>query len=239
MSRTVAAPTSSGGRGGRSAGRARFFGWRRVLEWALIPLAFVLLRFVPTRPSGSGWLMLLLVAALVTLPAVLASHREYAKERLARTAEDLALQYRTRLGRTMGEAVIPIGDLLGRISLAHGTDRHGLQGQLRQRVVDASAGLVGATGSRAVFYALEGRTLRAVAWAGRPDAPPVVLARSDPVTGPAYAMLEHRERILVRSTRRRGALDLGLGDESATWLAVPVALGPRALGIITVDAPAP
>jgi hypothetical protein len=218
------------------AGRGGFFGWRRALEWTLIPVAFVLMRFVPTRPSGTGWVVLLAGAVLMTLPAVLASHREYAKDKLAHTAEQLALEYRSRLGRTMGEAVIPIGDLLGRISMAQGADRAGLQGQLRQRVVDAAAGLVGAAGPRAVFYALEGRTLRVAAWAGRPDAPVTVLARSDPATEAAYAMLEHRERILVRSTRRRGAVDLGLGGDYATWLAVPVALGARALGIVTLDA---
>jgi hypothetical protein len=203
----------------------------------LIPLAFVLMRFVPTQPSGAGWLVLLVAATLVTLPAVLASQREYAKDQLARTAEDLARQYRTQLGRAMGEAVIPISDLLGRISLAHGADRHGLQGQLRQRAVDAAAGLVGATRSRAVFYALEGRTLRLAAWAGRPDAPLAVLARSDPTTEPAYGLLERRERVLVPAIRRRGGVDVGIGGEYATWLAVPVTLGARMLGIVTVDAP--
>lgn len=239
MRRSVATPTASHGQGVRAAGRARFFGWRRGLEWALIPLAFVLMRFVPTRPSGAGWFVLLAAAMLVTLPAVLSSHREHSKERLARSAEELATEYRIRLGRTLGEAVVPIGDLLGRISLADGAARAGLQGQLRQRAVDAAAALVGAPNSRAVFFALEGRTLRVAAWAGRPDAPIAVLARADLAAEPAYVVLERRERVLVESLRRRGAADIGLGGDYATWLAVPVTLGRRPLGILTVDALAP
>ena len=66
-----------------------------------------------------------------------------------------------------------------------------------------------------------------------------MLARADPATEPAYVVLEHRERVLVVSLRRRDAADIGLGGSYATWLAVPVTLGPRPLGILTVDALAP
>ena len=94
-----------------------FLTWRRVLEWCLIPLAFILLRFVPPRPiTLAQWLLLLVAALLFASPVVLSSYREYVKGQAARSAGDLAVEYRLRLGLTLGEAITPMGDLLGRIA---------------------------------------------------------------------------------------------------------------------------
>ena len=66
-----------------------FLTWRRVIEWCLIPLAFILLRFVPQRPiTLAQWLLLSVAAVLFASPVVLSSYREYAKGQAARSAED-------------------------------------------------------------------------------------------------------------------------------------------------------
>jgi putative methionine-R-sulfoxide reductase with GAF domain len=225
---------------GPPTGSGSFVHWRRVLEWALIPLAFVITRFVPGRPDGVGeWLVLVAAGLLFASPAIFASYREYVKGRLASSAEDLAIEYRTRLGLTLGEAVIPIGDLLGRISTVSAAERPGLLGQLRQRVVDAAAALANPGRTRAVFYRLEGRTLRVAAWAGRPDPPSATLARSEPGPAVAYELVEQRVRLLVPDVRHEDAVDLGLGGEYVTCLAVAVSAGVKRFGILVLDAPAP
>ena len=218
---------------------ASFVNWRRALEWALIPLAFVIIRFVPGRPGSAGaWLVLVTAGVLFASPAILASYREYVKGRLAGSAEELAIEYRTRLGLTLGEAVIPIGDLLGRISVAPAAERSGLLGQLRQRVVDAAAALANPQRTRAVFFVLEGRTLRAAAWAGRPDPPTAALGRSEPGAA-AYELMEQHVRLLVPDIRHEDAVDLGLGGDYATCLGVAVFAGAKNFGILALDAPDP
>jgi hypothetical protein len=218
----------------------RFFGWKRLAEWSLIPLAFVVLQFVPDRPAGvSGWLLLLVAAVLFASPAIFASYREHRKGQAARSAEELAVEYRLRLGLALGEAVIPIGDLLGRIVYADPEERDRLRGQLCQRVVDASAALATAGGTRAVFFALEGRTLRVAAWAGRPEPPVGALVRGAAGGAAAFGLMEGRDRVLVPDIADAEAIDLGLGGNYATYLGVAVYAGTKSFGILSVDAPAP
>lgn len=216
----------------------RFLTWSRVAEWALLPLAFVVLRFVPDRlTTPSGWLLLLSAAALFASPVVFSSYREFVKGRAARSAELLAVEYRARLGLTLGEALTPIADLLGRIALTEGEKRAVLQGQLRQRVVDAAAVLVSADRSRAVFFGLEGRRLRAVAWAGRPEPPAQRLIRSGQSGELAYHLLETHARVLVPDVTVAGATPLDLDGVSATYLAASVYAMATNFGLLTVDAP--
>lgn len=218
----------------------RFLTPRRVAEWSLLPLAFVILRFVPerlTRPSD--WLLLLAAAALFASPVVFSSHREFVKGRHARSAELLAVEYRARLGLTLGEAITPIADLLGRIAVKDGEERAGLQGQLRQRVVDAASALTSAERSRSVFFGLEGRKLRAVAWSGRPEPPNQALARSGVSGALAYHLVESHGRVLVTDVSEPEAAPLDLDGRYGTFLAVGVYAASTNLGLLTVDAAEP
>lgn len=218
-------------------GDRTFFEWRRALEWVSIPVAFIVMRFVPDgRLRLTGWLLLVVAALLFAAPAVFASYREYQKTRDVRSASDLAVEYRLRLGLTLGEAVVPIGDLLGRIVVADHAERSQLQGQLRQRVVDAAAALVGADQARATFFVLEGRTLRASAWAGRPEPPATALARDEPGSDRAYVLMEERERILVPHLDDE-LFDPAFGGTYQAYIGVAVYAGHRNLGILCVDAP--
>lgn len=217
-----------------------FLTWRRVIEWCLIPLAFILLRFVPQRPiTLAQWLLLSAAALLFASPVVLSSYREYVKGQAARSAGELAVEYRLRLGLTLGEAMTPMGDLLGRIAAGRREERAVLLGQLRQRGVDASATLATPERARAVFFALDGKKLRPAAWAGRPEPPQEELTAGNPAGDAAYHLVERHDRILVRDTRDPEAVDLGLGGDYRTYLSVAVYAGPKNFGMLSVDAPEP
>jgi hypothetical protein len=217
-----------------------FLTWRRVIEWCLIPLAFILLRFVPQRPiTLAQWLLLSVAALLFASPVVLSSYREYVKGQAARSAGELAVEYRLRLGLTLGEAMTPMGDLLGRIAAGRREERAVLLGQLRQRGVDASATLATPERARAVFFALDGKKLRPAAWAGRPEPPQEELTAGNPAGDAAYHLVERHDRILVRDTRDPEAVDLGLGGDYRTYLSVAVYAGPKNFGMLSVDAPEP
>jgi hypothetical protein len=217
-----------------------FLSWWRVVEWSLIPLAYVLMRFVPPHPIRlAQWLLLLLAAVLFASPVILASYREYVKGLAARSARELAVEYRLRLGLALGEAMTPIGDLLGRIAAGGREERVGLLGQLRQRVVDAVTALVTPERARTVFFALEGKKLRPAAWAGRPEPPREELTAADPAGDAALRLVEHHDRILVPDTRYPAAVDLGLGGDYGTYLSVAVYAGSKNLGMLSVDTPEP
>lgn len=218
-----------------------FLVWSRLVEWSLIPLAFVVLRFVPDHPTRLlEWLLLLLAGALFASPVVRASRREYLKTQEARSAADLAVDYQARLGLALGEVVTPVADLLGQIAAARGEQRAQLQGQLRQRVVDACAELCGPERTRACFFALEGNALRPVAWAGRVDAPTSVFLKGEPRGDRAHRLVERRHRLLVSDTRRppRG-VSVRPDATYRTFLSVAVYGGGPSLGMLAVDAPEP
>ena len=217
-----------------------FLTWRRVIEWCLIPLAFILLRFVPQRPiTLAQWLLLSVAALLFASPVALSSYREYAKGQAARSAGELAVEYRLRLGLTLGEAMTPMGDLLGRIAGGRREERAVLLGQLRQRGVDASATLATPERARAVFFVLDGRKLRPAAWAGRPEPPRGEIAGGDPAGDAAYHLVERHDRVLVPDTRDPEAVDFGLGGAYRTYLCVAVYAGSKNFGMLSVDAPEP
>jgi len=217
-----------------------FLTWWRVIEWCLIPLGFILLRFVPPGPiTLAEWLLLLVAALLFASPVVLSSYREYVKGQAARSAGDLAVEYRLRLGLTLGEAITPMGDLLGRIAVGRREERAVLLGQLLQRGVDATATLATPERARAVFFVLDGKKLRPAAWAGRPEPPREELAGGDPAGDAAYHLVERHDRILVPDTRDPEAVDFGLGGDYCTYLSVAVYAGPKNFGMLSVDAPEP
>lgn len=236
---TRARPTKRGTERKAPAPAERFLTWWRLLQWASIPVAFVILRFVPPRPMRlSHWLLLLVAAALFASPVVLSSYREHVKTREARSAAELAVEYQARLGLTLGEAITPVADLLGQIGDARGDDRVRLQGQLRQRVVDACAELCGPERTRASFFALEGKVMRPVAWAGRTDPPSSLFLKGEPQGDRVHKLVATRRRILVPDTRRppRG-VSVRPDAPYRTFLSVPVYGGTRSFGMLSIDAP--
>lgn len=215
-----------------------FLTWRRVLGWGAIPVAFLIMRFVPPRPVAvREWLLLLLAGVLFTWPVIHASYREFRKAGQAKSAAELAIEYEARLGLALGEAVSPIAHLLGYIAEARGKDRALLQGQLCQRAVDACAELCGEN-ARACFFVLDGASLRPVAWAGRATPPQTVFEKDAPEDGRVHDLVESRRRLLVPDTARPPAgVSVRSDAHYSTFLAVPVYAASRNLGMLTVDAP--
>lgn len=186
------------------------------------------------------WFLIFLAGIFFASPVILGAYREYQKGQEAQWAADLAVEYESRLGLTLGEAVTPVADLLGHIAEAKGQDRARLQGQLAQKVVDACAELCRAERSRASFFASEGKAIRRVAWAGRTEAPRSIFVKGEPEGEVAHRLLESRRRLLVRDTRHAPE-DVHVRPDAdyATFLSVPVYGGTRPFGILSVDAPEP
>jgi hypothetical protein len=214
----------------------RFVTWRRVVEWALIVAGFIVVPFVKRPATLPEWALLISAGVLIGVPVVLSSYRENLREQEAKSAADLAVEYEARLGLTLGDAITPLADLLGRICLATGDERARLLGQLRQRAVDAAAELCGSSRARAIYFALRGGTLVPEAWAGRAEHPSVVFVKTDPTGLAAHQLVEGHRRVLVADVRN-SPLTVPLTDRSGAFLAVAVHVADREFGMLTVDTP--
>jgi hypothetical protein len=211
---------------------------RRVIEWVLIVAGALILPFVKLPTTPSEWILLLSAAVLIGVPVVLSSYREHLREQEARSAADLAVEYKARLGLTLGDAVTPLADLLGRINLAVDDERARLLGQLRQRVVDAAGELCGPSRARAVYFAAQEDVLVPEAWAGRSEYPGIRFVKTDPTGLAAHQLVEGHRRVLVEDARDSpvGAV-MSHGSHGGTFLAVAVYAGDNEFGMLTVDAP--
>ena len=219
-------------------GSDRFVTWRRVIEWALIVAGFMIVPFVKRPATFGEWILLLSAGLLIGVPVVLTSYREHLREQEAKSAAELAVEYQARLGLTLGDAITPLADLLGRACLAAGDERARLLGQLRQRVVDAAAELCGPGRARAIYFALGRRTLVPEAWAGRAEHPSVAFVKTDPTGLAAHQLVEGHRRVLVTDVRNYPQdATVPLIDRGGTFLAVAVHTADREFGMLTVDAP--
>jgi hypothetical protein len=179
-------------------GAAGFVTWRRVIEWVAIVIGFVAVRFVGRPTNWLGWLMLMLAGVLIAAPVVLAAQWEYLREHEAAAANNLATVYRDRLGVTLGDAIIPLADLIRRINSNRGDERSQLRAQLEQGTVDAAAGLCGGDRTRAAFFTVADDALRPVAWSGRSEPPPPVFSGGSRRI--RDLVRHHHGRLLIRDT---------------------------------------
>lgn len=212
----------------------------RALLWAAPPAVVILsgaVGLLDDGPSPGRWAMLAAAGVIAGIPAVLATHREHVIEQEARAAEDLALQYETRLALALGDAVTPIAHLLGRMASGPAGERALVRGQLVQRIVDAAAELCGAERARAAFFEISGDAMRPVAWAGRGDAPTATFERGTPPGDVAHEIVARRAHLFVPDLADPPAgVEIGPHAEYSTFLSVAVYAGGDSFGLLTVDA---
>jgi hypothetical protein len=212
---------------------------QRVLEWAAIVAGFVTVRLLG-RPAGwLGWLLVVFAGVLVATPVILAARREYGRERQANSGIELAIEYRTRLTVTLGDALTPIADLLGRINLADPGRRQALQAQLQQGVVDAAAALSGGQRTRATFFAVNGSQLVPQAWAGRAyPPPPQPLGGKDRAARLLQDLVVQHQRLLVADVGERNRpVRVDATDAYQAIILTAVYAGTVELGLLCVDNP--
>jgi hypothetical protein len=212
---------------------------QRAVEWAAIVAGFVIVRLLGRPTNWLGWLLLVLAGVLVAAPVVLGALREYLREQQTTSAVELATAYRMKLAVTLGDALTPLADLLGRINLADTARRPALQAQLQQGVVDAASALCGGQRTRATFFVLRGDDLVPEAWAGRAHAPPSQsLAGKDRSSKLLQELVRTHGRVLVSEAdeRHRPIRVESPGDYQAAVLAVVYA-GSLELGVLCADSP--
>jgi putative methionine-R-sulfoxide reductase with GAF domain len=214
---------------------------QRLVEWAAIIAGFVTARLLARPTSWLGWLLLVLAGILVATPVILASFREHLRAQEAASAVDLATEYRTKLTVTLGDALTPLADLLGRINLASTDHKPALQAQLRQGAVDAVAALCGKERTRATFFVLQDAELVPEAWAGRAEAPPAQSLMAKDRSSKVFRDLVQRHgRLLVADVGDRQApIRFGSFGGSRAVIMATVHAGNKEFGVLTADSPEP
>ncbi len=212
---------------------------QRVLEWAAIVAGFVTMRLLGRPANWLGWLLLVVAGVLVATPVMLAARREYGREQQASTGVELAIEYRTRLTVTLGDALTPLADLLGRINLADPSRRPAVQAQLQQGVVDSAAALCDGERTRATFFALHGDELIPQAWAGRAHPPPSQsMGGKDRSARLLQDVVVHHQRLLVADVGERNRpVRVDAPDAYRAIILAAVYAGAVELGLLCVDNP--
>ncbi len=222
--------------------QSRFVTPRRVGRWLLAGGVVVLptvIGLTGRRATGLQWLMVAASGAIAIALAVIASRSEFDRRLEAAAATELAVDLEWRLQVALGDAVTPIGNLVGRIAVEH-ENREALKGQLRQNIVDAAAQLCGPERTRAALFELADAVMRLTAWTGRAEEPREVFARGDPNGDTAHALVAARDYVFVEDVQAPPS-DVNIRPEAGyrTFLAVAVYAADKNFGMLTVDAPEP
>jgi GAF domain-containing protein len=193
-------------------------------------------------PADRQWWTLGAVLASVTAAGVPA-YEQIRKERLRARAEQAAVDAAVAMRVTMNDALDPIVRQLGRVaSAATPQERQAQQEAAIPMVLDSAAHLVGSGRVRACLFRFAPGTPRTLVpdqYAGRADDPLPPFPEGTPHGDAVFAMLRHNRHLW------RADLD---ADPPPGWpatgqhgyksfIAVPVAAGNAAFGMLMVDTP--
>jgi transcriptional regulator with GAF, ATPase, and Fis domain len=191
--------------------------------------------------AGRGWWAVLSVAASVVAAAVPA-YEQIRKERLRSEAEQAAIEAAVEMQVTMNDALDPIVRQLGRIATADGRhDRETLQSATIAMILDSAAHLIDAERVRATWFRLadgKQRRLLPEQYAGRADEPVTPFTEGTVEGDHAFAMIRHNQLLLYTDLSRDAPAGWRrpVQRDYRSFLAVPVAAGHTAYGMLTVDA---
>jgi hypothetical protein len=218
----------------------------RVYLTTCISLASVALATWAGTQVGVGtahrpWWAVLSVAASVVAAAV-PGYEQIRKERLRRAAEQAAISAAVEMRVTMNDALDPIVRQLGRIATTDNRhDRAALQSATIPMILDSAAHLIDAERVRANWFRLvEGkpRRLTPEQYAGRADQPVTPFVEGTFEGDEAFTMIRHNQHLLYTDLSRDAPAGWQRPVRRDYWsfLAVPVAAGQTAYGMLTVDA---
>jgi hypothetical protein len=235
-------PAAPGSGGGSSQAR-RLLTYIVAEAFAVaVGYAVTTLREGPPRDLPD-WSLVLGGAVAVAVPLYVKSRRELRQEAATRSAEALAIEMDIKLHLILGDVITPIAEVVGRIHQASGeADRGSLRGQLKQLVVEAVAHLCGTERTRAIFFELKDRTMRAQAWTGRADPPHTVFTdhAGDRRGQEALLLVEHHDFLMVHDVGSE-AVPPGVqarpGSQYRSFISIAVFCGDQEFGMLTVDAP--
>jgi transcriptional regulator with GAF, ATPase, and Fis domain len=191
--------------------------------------------------SGRPWWTALTVAASAVAAGVPA-YEQIRKERMRVAAEQLAISAAVEMRVTMNDALDPIVRQLGRIATTDNRrDRDGLQRATIQMILDSAAHLIDAERVRATWFQLTDdapRRLVPELFAGRADEPVTPFIEGTVEGDAALAMIRHNQHLVLVDVVEDAppGWRRPIQRDYRSFLAVPVAAGRTAYGMVTVDA---
>jgi GAF domain-containing protein len=156
-------------------------------------------------------------------------------------AEQVAISAAVEMRVTMNDALDPIVRQLGRIATTDNRhDRAALQSATIPMILDSAAHLIDAERVRANWFRLaEGKSRRLVPeqYAGRADEPVTPFSEGTVEGDAAFAMIRHNQHLLYTDIEQDAppGWQRPIHRDYRSFLAVPVAAGQTAYGMLTVD----
>jgi hypothetical protein len=157
------------------------------------------------------------------------------------SAEEAAVEAQEQLTITLNGALAPITSYLGEMGVA--TDRSqraAIGGKLRQAVVDAAVRLTGPT-ARASFYRFDaaGRRLVLDVYGGRSTLPRDQFTTGTEAGDVLIDLVIRGDLVFLPDVEQDRLITPTNPGDYETVIAIAVTAGPRALGLLTVDAAKP
>jgi transcriptional regulator with GAF, ATPase, and Fis domain len=191
-------------------------------------------------PWKPWWIVLGIVMSV--MGAAVPGYEQIRKERQRKTAEQEAIEAAVEMRVTINDALDPIVRQLGRIATAaNRQERSNLREATVPMVLDSAAHLIRGRRVRACLFRLEEgnpRRLVPAEYAGRADAPVTVFTEGTPEGDSVFAMIRDNQDLYSADVDRHppkgwhGSAEHGY----RSFVAVPVAAGRTAYGMLTVDA---
>lgn len=207
---------------------------------AVLAYAAAIVASAPASLGERAWL-LLIGGAIFTLLSVSIPAREQARRqhRLA-SAEATIAQARAQLRTTFNDTLAPVAQQIGKVATAPTEKREALQAQAISKVLSSAIGLVDADRARACWFALEndgGRALVPMDHTGRSVGPTTVFEEGTREGDSVFAALDRGEGRYFPNTdlTTPAGWDATRARGYQTFIAVPVAVGDRLFGMLTLD----
>jgi len=190
--------------------------------------------------TGRGWWTLGAVLASVTAAGVPA-YEQIRKERLRARAQRAAVDAAVRMRVTMNDALDPIVRQLGRVATAARPERAALAEAAIPMVLDSAAHLAGTGRVRACLFRFAPGTPRVLVpseYSGRVDDPLEPITEGTTEGDLVFGMIRHNQHLFYPdlATSTPPGWHLTPPQTYRSFVAVPVAAGHNAFGMLMVDA---
>jgi GAF domain-containing protein len=157
------------------------------------------------------------------------------------TAEQAAATARAQLRTAFNDTLAPVAQQIGKVATALTCERReALQAQTISKVLSSAVSLVDANRARACWFELElgnPRRLRPVDHVGRSTSPSTLFIEGTRSGDSVFAALDRGEGRYVRNVDAEppAGWDTTLSRAYKTFIAVPVEVGGRLFGMLTLD----
>ncbi len=202
--------------------------------------AYLLTAESGTAHASAHVVLVVLGAASTAVTAAIPAEAALRQARERRSAEQLAEQAQASLRIAVADGLEPVTGLLAELVRLRGRRKTERRGEAVQATLTCAAGLVGVDRARVSLYVLRDGpplSLVPVAHAGRSGAPRAPFVAGTPDGDAVLAVVHAQGRRYSADVRRSPPPGWAGSDGSyRTFVAVSVASGATALGMLTIDA---